>query len=283
MLPSSLIFKNTVDWVPVDIVSQINVEFLFKPCNSSEPTQSDGSTGYGNHNPYIPIVIDKPEPGAIGRPDTSSQPHDLRPAPQDIEHAECSLDGPEAILVVFDRGRDSVNDPSAITSEGRIPDGKPDHSAIHSTRIFHIANPHPRPWHEILPMLQDACSTPLHPRSFAEWLTALQQQPEREGTIEELQRIGLFEFFNDTRLPVEEPVLDTAIAVRSSATLAALGPVNDAWIRTWMHRGVFVETCMKEWKGGSNASKWRIISTASMLAKFCRYMQIDDGAFVETS
>lgn len=249
MLPESLMFKDSVDWVPVDAVGQITVELLFQSGKAPDlPEQEDQSMSDMDGN----LSSELPE-----AEDSSNQQHAPQSASREIElfgnsekdqavldqerreHEQHSLNGLDMSMENADQKKSARINPNTRTLERGLQGQNLDRTGSHKApQVFHVANSHPRPWQELIPVFQDASSTPLHSVPFPVWLVALQKQAESGEMVERLPAMALLEFFKDSEQPMAKTktVLDTANAMRASKTLAAIGPVDNAWIGVWMRQ-----------------------------------------------
>lgn len=249
MLPDSLVSKDSVDWVPADTVGQSILELLLQSGNSTDLTEQESST--------MSEVGDGPSLELHGRErsidehlETASALRDTQQTEYTEENRFCleherhgcahgSFSGPKIAATKLEGTQNLYIGSRTNSSGGQTKNTNLNHTGSQKyPTVFHIVNPHPRPWQSLISTFQDACATPLQLVSFPAWLVALQKQAESGGMPGKLPAMALLEFFENSQQPMAETraVLSTANAIRASKTLAALGPVDDAWVGVWMRQ-----------------------------------------------
>jgi thioester reductase-like protein/aryl carrier-like protein len=137
---------------------------------------------------------------------------------------------------------------AALTKEERA-DGEAHGDAV----VFNVRNPHPVRWADLLPAVADVLASIRGTTTMAKqgvevvtpatWLTRLQEAATREGdsdldaTARRLPAIKLLGFFQDLWTGAgETSAAPMAIerALAASPALAALGPVEPAWMHKWV-------------------------------------------------
>ena len=249
MLPDSLVFKDSVDWTPVDTVGQSIVELLLEPERSailteqiiSSRSEVDNGSNFELHGEKRSIDLQLAADSALRDP---QQIEHTKEESSSLDHkrhecAQNSFDGPETAATIFDavQNLDMYSSTDSSRAQTKNTNFSPAGSPKYPT-VFHIVNPHPRPWHSLIPAFQDACTTPLQLVTFPVWLAALQKQTESGESPEKLRAMALLDFFEHSQQPTAETkaVLSTTNTMRACKTLAALGPVDDAWVRIWMRQ-----------------------------------------------
>ncbi|KAA6414504.1 MAG: hypothetical protein FRX48_01253 [Lasallia pustulata] len=110
-----------------------------------------------------------------------------------------------------------------------------------SSRVYHTVNPRTSTWDSLLPTVDHHLGNNPKIVPFAAWLKALKQSSSTTKDVSLNPAIKLLEFFenlqrNEHRPP---PTLETAVTVKSSKTLAQLGPVQAEWMERWMKQWNF--------------------------------------------
>jgi thioester reductase-like protein len=116
--------------------------------------------------------------------------------------------------------------------------------------VFNLRNPHPVPWKVLLPAVVDAIASSAAPPdtaievvSPATWLARLEEaaakEPDVDTAARRLPALKLLGFFQELwatsgkNVPAASPMaIERALA--ASPALAALGPVEEGWMRKWV-------------------------------------------------
>lgn len=106
------------------------------------------------------------------------------------------------------------------------------------TRVYHIVNPFKTSWSDLLPSFTKYCTSDLEVVAFATWLEALQRSSPGKRETPAARLMGFFEKLQSLG-DDQVAVLDTTEALKLSRTLAAPGPVNEAWVKHWMEQWGF--------------------------------------------
>lgn len=131
------------------------------------------------------------------------------------------------------------------------------------TQLYHIVNPSSTSWSNLATDVLACYSgdSDINPVSFKDWLNILERTASETMNAESIPAIKLVDFYRgvETEPPGSRELLSTQ-AEKVSKTLQSVGPVNQAWIRSWMQQwGV---------SGRSGASSGR--STRSSSSEFLR-------------
>lgn len=132
---------------------------------------------------------------------------------------------------------------SSVWELARPPAPPPrERRGVASPEVFHLVNPAPRPWGELLPAVVAWLRLGTAPReaSMEEWVAEL----ERTGlgdrdAVASRPAVKILEFFRDVgkRQGVTGDrgvAFSTEEAVKWSEALRGLGPVREEWVTRWM-------------------------------------------------
>ena len=110
-----------------------------------------------------------------------------------------------------------------------------------SARVYHTVNPHISTWSSLLPAVQQGLGNSPKIVPFAAWLKALKQSSSTTEDLSLNPAIKLLEFFENLQRNEHQspPTLETAVTVKSSKTLAELGPVRPEWMERWIKQWNF--------------------------------------------
>lgn len=110
-----------------------------------------------------------------------------------------------------------------------------------SPRVYHTVNPHTCTWSSLLPAVQQQLGNSPKIVPFAAWLKALKQSFSTTQDLSLNPAIKLLEFFENLQRNEHQspPTLETAATIKSSKTLAELGPVQPEWMERWMKQWNF--------------------------------------------
>lgn len=116
------------------------------------------------------------------------------------------------------------------------PEPRPPHGAL----VYHAVNPKPAAWADLVPVLQAALGgvgvaeiVPLET-----WVEALEDSASKTGNVDENPAVKLLHFFQGLTTGVAVR-LETERTVRSAPALAALTPVQAAWVENWARQWSF--------------------------------------------
>ena len=108
------------------------------------------------------------------------------------------------------------------------------------TMVYHIVNPFKTSWSDLVPSFTKYCTSDLEVVALATWLEALQRSSPGNRDTPAARLMGFFEKLQSVG-DDQVAVLDTTEALKLSRTLAAPGPVNEAWVKHWMEQWGFYE------------------------------------------
>lgn len=111
-----------------------------------------------------------------------------------------------------------------------------------SSEVFHLVNPTPRPWDELLPAVHAGLrlDSALQEVSMKEWVAELEKTAlSDKDAVASKPAVKILEFFREVgeRQGVtgeKGVVFSTEEAVKSSETLQGLGSVQEEWVTKWM-------------------------------------------------
>ena len=256
-LPTSLFSLERVDWIPVNAVAQIIVELLFNP--NVDPESMELNRSQGSLGSIVEGGGSKAQPFSAKKLQVQHQNSNLNF--QDIKRVE-TFQQTQPYINKEARGLDPAvevsigkypNHDTAFDKKQKIPiqtdssvtqvSGERTSQARSSRHpnVYHIVNPNPTRWQEIIPTLRKTYADPLELIPFRDWLIALQVQAENDVMAAKAPATRLLRFFEQLEQStiVSRGVLSTTKAVKASPTMAALGPVEDAWVRMWMRQWGF--------------------------------------------
>lgn len=103
------------------------------------------------------------------------------------------------------------------------------------TQIFHALNPHPLPWMDIAgPAVSLFAATDLNleMKSFDEWL----ERVRNAGAGSHNPAFKLIDFYTGLQQRSKSLRWTRDRSMAASPTLDSMDPVNEVWIRNWMHQ-----------------------------------------------
>lgn len=111
-----------------------------------------------------------------------------------------------------------------------------------SADVFHLVNPAPRSWKELLPVIRCGLGlgSALKKVSMQEWIAELEKTAlSDKDAVAARPAVKILEFFREFNKGHGingdgGPVLSTEKATRSSKTLRSLAPVQDEWVARWI-------------------------------------------------
>ena len=110
-----------------------------------------------------------------------------------------------------------------------------------SPRVYHTVNPRTSTWSSLLPAVQQNLGNSPKIVPFIAWLKALKQSASTTQDLSLNPAVKLLEFFENMQRNEDQcsPTLETAVTVKSSRTLAQLGPVQAEWMERWIEQWNF--------------------------------------------
>ncbi|KAI9761532.1 MAG: hypothetical protein M4579_000923 [Chaenotheca gracillima] len=108
------------------------------------------------------------------------------------------------------------------------------------THVYHLVNPTPTTWRDLLPIIRAHLGPDIEPIPFRAWVDLLNETACSTTVVRDAMHnpaVKLLRFFVQAAYSKQKyPKLDTTIATACSSTLRELGPVTPEWMALWMHQ-----------------------------------------------
>ncbi|KAL8915006.1 MAG: hypothetical protein Q9171_000446 [Xanthocarpia ochracea] len=224
-IPASLGVNDIIDWIPVDVLSEVLVELM----------GATGTTAIGDHDStkYSTSAFHTATKGTNDRIEGLSSVPPYHPVNGD--HPE--MNGcQEKISHAFSKGF-SITDADAGSKETQGID-----CDINPTTVYHAVNPNHTTWTSLLPTIRSHFSErPLEIVSLQEWINTLKESADATLDVDLNPAIRLLDFYqslaNDSSHA--NPVFETSKAVNRSEQLKSLEAVKPEWMKRWLEQWNF--------------------------------------------
>ena len=108
------------------------------------------------------------------------------------------------------------------------------------THVYHTLNPYSAEWKQLVPTVKESLGGKVKVVPYHDWVDALQQSVATTEDVGKNPAIKLLEFFKGLEQHAgKSQALETKETVKSSKTLAELGPVCPEWMAIWMKQWGF--------------------------------------------
>ena len=275
-IPKSLGPNESIDWIPVDILSRVLMELMEAPYARATKIERDASE---KHSTYSETSNDDGQPTSSYRltaSDTSISGEDniatnrlMTVIHNSLKTAEIQSDvqkhvGSQTsyssegckpltnshsdvveirVFPIHDAGNES--DASEIPSNSDSETGSSQHHTStpqgNAAIVYHAVNPYRTTWSSLLPVVQQHFGHKLQPVSLHEWVAALGESAVNTEDVATNPGIRLLDFFQGLLSETHhyQPRFETVETECRSRELAALGAVNPEWMKLWLEQWRF--------------------------------------------
>ena len=224
-IPASLGANDKIDWIPVDVLSEVLVELMgasgtkaigdqdstrhsSSPFHTATKGTNDRIEGLSSVPPYHSVNGDHPE---------------MKGCQEKVSHP-------------FIKGF-SITDADAGSKVTQDLD-----CDINSTTVYHAVNPKHTTWKSLLPTIRSHFNeSPLEIVSLQEWINALKESADVTLDVDLNPAIKLLDFYQNLANDSSHanPVFETSKAVDRSAQLRLLEAVKPEWMKRWLEQWDF--------------------------------------------
>ena len=214
-IPKSLGPNESIDWIPVDILSRVLVELMEDPyakVTNMESYPSKGDKPLANSRSVVPTVR-------------------VVPAGDDGDDGDDSDD-----ISISASGTSSDSD-DRLDYNQYYTSIRQDSAA----RVYHAVNPHRTTWSTLLPVVKNHFGSTLQTVSLQEWVEALSKSAESTENVNANPAIRLLDFFQSllSKAQHANPIFETVETEHNSVNLAALEAIKPEWMKIWLEQWNF--------------------------------------------
>lgn len=250
-IPKSLGPNESIDWIPVDILSQVLVDLMEAP-DTRVTTKERNLSSADNTCLRISSDDDKStSPYRLTASDMSStSDHNsaTKSAVTVVKNSFATAKVESQVILDGDDG-DESNVTSNVASEKSSNsyygnDGNQHHTPEpqgNVARVYHAVNPHRTTWSRLLPAIQEHFGNTLQPVSLQEWVATLGESAISTEDVSTNPAIRLLDFFQGLLSETQhgQPIFETVETERKSRELAAMEAVKPEWMKLWLEQWNF--------------------------------------------
>ena len=277
-IPESLGLNESIDWIPVDILSRVLVELMECPSTRAtklerNPSPEDSTCSMTNNdchettsihtfiNPTTALNIDhKLAPNSVftaindpltiakGRRDVSSLGHGQ--SSHSYKGSKLLTNGDSLISTVrvtaVGGDNDEMSRLASDTTSNRNDERECNqyYTSIRqesAARVYHAVNPHRTTWSTLLSVVKEHFGSTLQIVSLNEWVDTLSQSAISTENVNVNPAIKLLDFFQSllSKSPPTSSIFETAETELNSRELAALEAIKPEWMRIWLEQWNF--------------------------------------------
>ena len=275
-IPKSLGPNESIDWIPVDILSRGLVELMEAPYARATKIERDASL---ENSTYSETTNDDGEPTSSYRLTASNKSfssddniatnsvmtvihNSLKTAEvqsdvQDHVGSQSSYSSKDCkpvtnshsdvvkirIFPIHDAGNES--DAGEVPSNSDYETGSNQHHTStpqdDAAIVYHAVNPHRTTWSSLLPLIQRYFGHTLQPVSLHEWVAALGESAVNTEEVITNPGIRLLDFFQGLLSETHhyQPRFETVETECQSKELAALEAIKPEWMKLWLEQWRF--------------------------------------------